>query len=456
MNEDPTTAAGATYHPEHPVDRAAMRTMIALHPPAEFGPGGRTAFDELMARTPAADSVTYEAAMMGGVPGWWCHPVDTDAGDAILYLHGGAYVVGSAQAYRSFAGQIASRATAPAFVVKYGVAPERPYPAAVDGAEAAYRGLTGSGIFRIAIVGDSAGGGLVLVTMARMTCAQRDHSVPCPVAACVMSPWTDLALTGDSIESRAKHDPMLTRAALEIAGQLYLGQVNAKEPSVPPLYGDLAGLPRSCFTSAEMKSSSTMHAAFPPCSCNPAGRPNFTSGRAWCTSFPPTSPCCTPRARYSTSPANSCSAISRDDQRFAPFRSTPPEWRNHMTRILFIGQKPETVDFSDPSLPPGFNAEKINAGIALGVAKITERGWRGDTCMITPDAAGNVMLEDALKAAAYDCVVVGGGLRLPPKSLALFETVVNVIHRAAPNAAIAFNTRPEDTAESAARQLSDR
>ena len=76
-----------------------------------------------------------------------------------------------------------------------------------------------------------------------MTCAQRDHSVPCPVAACVMSPWTDLALTGDSIESSAKHDPMLTRAALEIAGQLYLGQVNAKEPSVPPLYGDLAGLP---------------------------------------------------------------------------------------------------------------------------------------------------------------------------------------------------------------------
>jgi hypothetical protein len=134
----------------------------------------------------------------------------------------------------------------------------------------------------------------------------------------------------------------------------------------------------------------------------------------------------------------------------------PPAWRKDMTRILFVGQKPETVDFSDPSLPPGFNAEKINAGIAVGVAKIEERGWRGDTCMITPDAAGNVMLEDALKAAAYDCVVIGGGLRLPPKSLALFETVVNIIHKTAPNAAIAFNTSPEDTAESAARQLSDR
>jgi hypothetical protein len=124
-----------------------------------------------------------------------------------------------------------------------------------------------------------------------------------------------------------------------------------------------------------------------------------------------------------------------------------------MTRILFIGQKPETVDFSDPSLPPRFDATKIHAGIALGVAKIEERGWIGDTCMITPDAAGSAMLEDALKGAAYDCVVIGGGLRIPPKSLALFETVVNIIHNAAPKAAIAFNTRPEDTADAAARHV---
>ena len=124
-----------------------------------------------------------------------------------------------------------------------------------------------------------------------------------------------------------------------------------------------------------------------------------------------------------------------------------------MTRILFVGQMPETVDFSDPSLPPGLNAAKINAGIALGVGKIKERGWQGDTCMITPDAAGEAMLEHALKGTTYDCVVIGGGLRLPPKSLALFETVVNIIHRAAPNAAIAFNTKPEDTADAAARQV---
>ncbi len=127
-----------------------------------------------------------------------------------------------------------------------------------------------------------------------------------------------------------------------------------------------------------------------------------------------------------------------------------------MTRILFVGQKPETVDFSDPSLPPGFDADKINAGIAVAVDRITERGWQADTCMITPDDAGEAMLEQQLTGADYDCVVIGGGLRLPPKGLALFEAVVNIVHRAAPGAAIAFNTRPEDTADAAARQLADR
>jgi hypothetical protein len=124
-----------------------------------------------------------------------------------------------------------------------------------------------------------------------------------------------------------------------------------------------------------------------------------------------------------------------------------------MTRVLFVGQKPETVDFSDPALPPGFDAEKINAGIAIAVAKIGERGWQADTCMITPDVAGRAMLEKTLSATVYDCVVIGGGLRIPPKSLALFEMVVNAVHKGAPNAKIAFNTRPEDTAEAAARQL---
>jgi len=152
-------------------------------------------------------------------------------------------VVGSAQAYRHFAGQIASHGKAPAFVADYGLAPERPFPAAVDDAEAAYRGLLAAGFSRIAVVGDSAGGGLALVTAARMTQSAHDGMTPSPVAICVISPWTDLALTGASIEGRAKHDPSLTRGALEIARRTYLGQEDAKYPRASPLYGDLARLP---------------------------------------------------------------------------------------------------------------------------------------------------------------------------------------------------------------------
>ena len=113
MSTDVSTATNTTHHSEHLADRAAMlamRTVIALQPKADLGPAGRTAFDELMEKTPSADGVTYEAASVGGVPGWWCRPAEADVGPAILYLHGGVYVVGSARAYRHFAGQIASRA----------------------------------------------------------------------------------------------------------------------------------------------------------------------------------------------------------------------------------------------------------------------------------------------------------------------------------------------------------
>jgi len=124
-----------------------------------------------------------------------------------------------------------------------------------------------------------------------------------------------------------------------------------------------------------------------------------------------------------------------------------------MTHVLFVGQRPETVDFSDPAIPPGFSAEKIHAGIAIGMSKMAERGWQADLCLIPPDKTAGLVLEQQLATTTYDCVVIGGGIRLPPKSLSLLETVVNTVHKAAPNASIAFNTRPEDTAEAAARWL---
>ena len=113
-----------------------------------------------------------------------------------------------------------------------------------------------------------------------------------------------------------------------------------------------------------------------------------------------------------------------------------------MTRILFVGQEPETVDFSDPALPPGFNAEKIHAGIAVALRQMTERGWHADLCLIRPDGTAHSTLERQLVTNVYDCVVIGGGIRIPPKSLLLFEALINVVHKAAPGAAIAFNTQP--------------
>jgi hypothetical protein len=123
-----------------------------------------------------------------------------------------------------------------------------------------------------------------------------------------------------------------------------------------------------------------------------------------------------------------------------------------MTRVLFVGQTPESVDFTDPALPPGFDAAKIHAGIAVGMQLMKDRGWQADLCLVAPDSAV-AALERQLGGASYDCVVIGGGIRLPPKSLLLFEKLVNVVHRLAPGASIAFNTSPPDTADSAGRWI---
>src|SRR5258705_6026750 len=96
-----------------------------------------------------------------------------------------------------------------------------------------------------------------------------------------------------------------------------------------------------------------------------------------------------------------------------------------MTRILFVGQEPETVDFSDPALPPGFNAEKIHAGIAVALRQMTERGWHADLCLIRPDGTAPATLERQLVTNVYNCVVIGGGIRIPPQSLLLFEALIS-------------------------------
>ena len=124
-----------------------------------------------------------------------------------------------------------------------------------------------------------------------------------------------------------------------------------------------------------------------------------------------------------------------------------------MTRVLLLGYDPERVDFSDPTLPPGMTAEKVHAGIAVAMRQFAERGWEADLGLIRPDETAVPAVVRLLASKNYDYVVVGAGVRLPPRGIALLEAVVNAIHKAALGAAIAFNTRPDDSADAAARWL---
>lgn len=222
---------------------AVMRTEAASSKGKLSGPNARGSFDEMMEKTPDALGVSYEQGTVGGVPGVWCHPQNPHLGVAILHLHGGAYVQGSAHAYRHLAGQVAARTSASAFVVDYRLAPEHPFPAALDDAKAAYRGLVEQGAQKIVIVGDSAGGGLALVLL---SVAQSDVlacSGVAPSVAVVISPWTDLALTGPSLQDRADDDPLLTREVLSMASASYLQGHDPHDPLASPLYGSFTGLP---------------------------------------------------------------------------------------------------------------------------------------------------------------------------------------------------------------------
>ncbi|MGX7705791.1 hypothetical protein [Methylobacterium sp. Gmos1] len=120
-------------------------------------------------------------------------------------------------------------------------------------------------------------------------------------------------------------------------------------------------------------------------------------------------------------------------------------------RILLIGYDPDAVDYTDPALPPGLDADKIRAGIAAALDGMSRRGWTADHCLVRPDAAAAGIVTQRLAATSYDAVVIGAGVRQSGRHLAVFEAILNAVHRAAPGARIAFNTRPEDSAEAVER-----
>ena len=199
----------------------------------------RRAATASVAQAPAGTRVA--AADAGGVPAEWVTAAGMAAGRVIMYLHGGAYQLGSPATLRHLVALLSAAAQARAFSVDYRLAPEHPFPAAVDDAVAAYRWLLAAGHdpASIAIAGDSAGGGLTLATLV----ALRDSGDRLPAAAVAMSPWTDLALTGESLRTRADADVMIKPAGLQQTAALYLAGADPGHPYASPLYADLHGLP---------------------------------------------------------------------------------------------------------------------------------------------------------------------------------------------------------------------
>jgi monoterpene epsilon-lactone hydrolase len=234
-----------TVHPLNQADSpaaAALRAGVAPFKGKLGGTAARGPFDDVMERVTAPTNVTFEADAVGGISGWWAKPARARKGAAIIHLHGGWFNFGSARAYRNLVGHIASSAGADAFIPDYRLAPENLFPAAVTDVEACYRGLVGKGIKKIAVTGDSAGGDLALVLLSIASARSYKGGRP-PVGAVAISPVTDLALTGESYETRAEADPYFTKAQAAGLVASYLGNADPKNPLASPLYRDLSGLP---------------------------------------------------------------------------------------------------------------------------------------------------------------------------------------------------------------------
>jgi epsilon-lactone hydrolase len=196
---------------------------------------------ELLSAQPLPAEVTVTAAALGGVPTAEITVDGIDARHVVLYFHGGVYAMGDAALAADLASQVGRRTQAKAISVDYRLAPEHPYPAAVDDALAAYEALLDSGIAPSDIVfaGESAGGGLAIATLVNA----RDHGLPLPAAAFVMSPYADLTLAGATMDAKGELDPLLSREALEARVGDYASGQDAAIGLISPIFADLSGLP---------------------------------------------------------------------------------------------------------------------------------------------------------------------------------------------------------------------
>ncbi len=201
----------------------------------------RQGFDMLAAKLPVAADVACEKVDAAGVPAEWVMAPGAETGRVLLYLHGGGYVLGSINTHRDLAGRLSRAAAARVLLIDYRLAPEHPYPAAVEDATAAYRWLLRHGATPAStvIAGDSAGGGLTVAALV----ALREAGEALPAAGVCISPWIDLEGIGASMTTRASVDPIVQRPSLVWFADLYLAGANPRTPLAAPLYADLHGLP---------------------------------------------------------------------------------------------------------------------------------------------------------------------------------------------------------------------
>jgi acetyl esterase/lipase len=200
----------------------------------------RAGMEAMLAGVPLPAEATIEEIDVAGLPADWVTLPNSAKSRVVLYLHGGGYVMGSRRTHRELATRIARDAAARVLLLEYRLAPEHPFPAAVEDATAAYRWLRNQGIAAssIAIAGDSAGGGLTLATLL----ALRDAGDALPACAVGLSPWTDLEGTGASAQPGGADDPMIPLAMLRDMGTIYAGR-SQRNPLASPVYGNFEGLP---------------------------------------------------------------------------------------------------------------------------------------------------------------------------------------------------------------------
>jgi len=216
--------------------RLALRPMLAPWVPIALQ---RAWASIAAASTRAPPGCSSVPAILGNVRGVRVTPATARADRVVLYFHGGGYVIGGPRSHGKLAAQLAHAARSEAWLVDYRLAPEHPHPAALDDAIAAYRWLSQrEGIGRIVLAGDSAGAGLAVSA----ACAIRDLKLPPPAAMILISPWTDLTLSGESQRTHVARDPMLRRAWLAACAAHYAGALPLENAALSPLFADLTHL----------------------------------------------------------------------------------------------------------------------------------------------------------------------------------------------------------------------